>query len=158
MRAITGTVPESQASDSSRSRRRRLGGSAIGWTTNTVSMLAASTWTSEVLAGLPAVMALVRSSTASISGASMASGCKRGDPVADRRQIHRTPNELQQTSGEGRPHNTGGRGDQRAAAVAADDPGRGQAPRRVRLEERLPPLIPSPTAQVPPAYPGAHYA
>ena len=64
----TGTAPESHATESSRSMRRRLGGSTIGWTTNTVSILAASTWTSEVLPGSPRVMALVRSSTASMSG------------------------------------------------------------------------------------------
>ena len=73
MSTTTGAAPESHASESSRSMRRRLGGSAIGCTTNTVSMLAASTWTSEALPGSPRVMALARSSTASMSGASRSS-------------------------------------------------------------------------------------
>ena len=152
----TGTAPESQATESSRSMRRRLGGSAIGWTTNTVSILAASTWTSEAFPGSPRVMALVRSSTASMSGSSRSSAASTATQSPTAGRSRRAAGRLQEAGGElraddpapaWRPGRCRGR---RGSRGQASDPAR----RRAR---RAPPSVASSRAlEVRGCQPGVH--
>ena len=134
----TGTAPDSQARESSRSRRRRFGGSAMGCTTNTTSMLAAITWTSEVLPGSPRVMALARGSTASIKGNIKLVVDTRGHPIADRRQLRWTCRGLQQAGAGLGASDAARRRHEDAAAVAADHARRDAAAGGVGLEQIRP--------------------
>ena len=134
MSSTTGTAPESHATESSRSRRRRLGGSAIGWTTNTVSMLAASTCTSEVPPGSARVMALARGSTASMRGEpawSPVASTATQSPTAGNSVRERASCRL-------RVDETLRCGYQDTAAVTPDDAGGGKTPRGVGFKELLP--------------------
>ncbi len=70
VRTTTGTAPLSHASASSRSMRRRFGSGSTGWTTNTVSTLAAITCGVEVSSEAPRVKAEARGRMASMTAAS----------------------------------------------------------------------------------------
>ena len=156
VRTTTGTAPLSHASASSRSMRRRFGSGSTGWTTNTVSTLAAITCGVEVSSEAPRVKAEARGRMASMTAASWvgAGSSTTQSPHAGGPSVPAPPSARRRPSGrawpapparprrrraEGTARTTPcGRGDDRAAAAAAHDAGGHVARPRVRREQRPP--------------------